>query len=179
MNTEEELALWLDHERSANARIAAGAGFGVPDPAALLRMSGMEALQAGLRGELPGAPMEETLNFRFLEAEPGRVLFQGSPQAQHRNPVGTAHGGWYAGVLDSAMTAAVYSLLPAGRGYTTLELSVNFVKAIAPKVRCLRAEGKVLHSGRQMATAEGRLYGPGNVLYAHAKTTCMLFDVAA
>jgi len=179
VNTDEQLQDWLRLEREVLDRVEGGAGFGLPEPAALLKLSGIEALQAAARGELPAAPIEQSLDYHFVEVEHGRVLFQGQPRAQFLNPAGTVHGGWYAAMLDSAMAGAIYSLLPAGRAYTTLELSLNFVKALTPKVRCVRAEGKVIHAGRQFATAEGRLFGPGDVLYAHGKTTCYLFDVRA
>jgi uncharacterized protein (TIGR00369 family) len=178
MDAEQELASWLEEERRADERMASGAGFGIPDPMALARLAGIDVLQSALQGRIPGAPMEETLNFRFISAEPGRVLFQGRPQRRHRNPAGTIHGGWFASILDSCMTAAVYSMLPAGRAYTTLELHLSFVKALAAESNCVRAEGRVLHFGRQVASAEGRLVGPGDALYAHAKTTCLLFDIS-
>jgi uncharacterized protein (TIGR00369 family) len=70
-------------------------------------------------------------------------------------------------------------MMPPGRGYTTAELGVNLVKALAPKVARVRAEGRVIHCGRQLATAEARLVGPDGTLYAHATTTCFVFDIPA
>ena len=68
-------------------------------------------------------------------------------------------------------------MMPAGRGYTTAELGVNLVKAITPKVQRVRAIGTVIHCGRQLATAEARLVGPDGTLYAHATTTCLVFEM--
>ena len=68
-------------------------------------------------------------------------------------------------------------MMPAGRGYTTAQLGVNVVRAIGPKVKRVRAEGQVVHCGRQLATAEGRIVGPDGTLYAHASTTCLVFDM--
>jgi len=70
----------------------------------------------------------------------------------------------------------VHSTLPVGKGYTTLELKLNIVRALTEAVPLVRAEGKLLHAGRQVATAEGRLVGPDGKLYAHATTTCLIFD---
>jgi uncharacterized protein (TIGR00369 family) len=106
-------------------------------------------------------------------------VFQGAPGPDHLNPMGGIHGGWYATLLDSALGCAVHTLMPAGRGYTTAELGVNLVKAIGSKVQRVRAEGKVLHCGRQLATAEARLVGPDGTLYAHATTTCLVFEMPA
>jgi uncharacterized protein (TIGR00369 family) len=91
--------------------------------------------------------------------------------------MGTIHGGWYATLLDSALGCAVHTMMPAGRGYTTAELGVNLVRAIGPKVTRVRAEGRVIHCGRQLATAEGRIVGPDGTLYAHATTTCLVFEM--
>jgi uncharacterized protein (TIGR00369 family) len=130
-----------------------------------------------LAGELPYAPIARTLDFMLLEADEGRALFQGTPGPAHFNPMGTVHGGWYATLLDSALGCAVHTMLPPGRAYTTAELGLNLVRAIGPKAPRVRAEGKVIHCGRQLATAEARLFGPDGTLYAHATTTCLVFDL--
>jgi uncharacterized protein (TIGR00369 family) len=67
--------------------------------------------------------------------------------------------------------------LQPGRGYTTLELKMNLVRSIGTDVTLVRAEGRTIHVGRQIATAEGRLVGPDGRLYAHASTTCLIFDL--
>ena len=155
-----------------------GAGAGVSRPDQVAGKTGMEMMQAMLRGELPYPPIAKTLDFTLVQVGEGTAIFQGTPGPAHLNPMGTIHGGWYATLLDSALGCAVHTLMPVGRGYTTAELGVNLVKAInmnkAPRVR---AEGKVIHCGRQLATAEARLYGPDGTLYAHATTTCLVFEM--
>lgn len=74
------------------------------------------------------------------------------------------------------MGCSIHSTLAAGKGFTTLELKVNMVRALSDKVPLVRAEGKIIHVGRQVATAEGRIVGPDGKLYAHATTTCLIFD---
>lgn len=177
MTIADPLETWLAQEREAAARLAAGAGYGVARPEQVAGRSGLDTLQAMLRGELPAPPITRTLDFRLLEVGEGRALFQGTPGPEHLNPMGGIHGGWYATLLDSALGCAVHSMMPAGRGYTTAELGVNLVRAIGSKVQRVRAEGKVLHCGRQLATAEARLYGPDGTLYAHATTTCLVFEL--
>jgi len=174
MNT---LEAWLAQEQEVLARLEAGAGAGVARPEQVAGMSGLEAMQAMLRGELPYAPIAKTLDFALIEAEAGKVLFQGKPGPAHLNPMGTIHGGWYATLLDSALGCAIHTMMPPGRGYTTAELSVNLVRAINGKAPRVRAEGKVIHCGRQLATAEARLYGPDGTLYAHGTTTCLVFEL--
>jgi uncharacterized protein (TIGR00369 family) len=173
----EGLEAWLAQEREVRARLDAGAGPGVARPDQVVGRSGLETMQAMLRGELPYPPIARTLDFQLLEVGEGRALFQGTPGAAHLNPMGTIHGGWYATLLDSALGCAVNTMLPAGRAYTTAELSVNLVRAIGAKAPRVRAEGKVIHCGRQLATAEARLYGPDGTLYAHGTTTCLVFEM--
>lgn len=177
MTQVNQLEDWLAQEREVAARLEAGAGCGVARPDQVAGISGLQALQAMLRGELPFPPIARTLNFQLLEIGEGRAMFQGTPGPDHYNPMGGIHGGWYATLLDSALGCAVHTLMPAGRGYTTAELGINLVKAISPKVQRVRAEAKVLHCGRQLATAEARLYGPDGTLYAHGTTTCLVFDL--
>ena len=141
-------------------------------------MSGLEMLSAILDGRLPAAPITRTLDFVLVEVEPGRVAFQGRPSAAHYNPLGTVHGGWFATLLDSAVGCAVHSLLPPGKVYTTAELKVNIVRPLTDRTALVRAEGNIIHFGGRMGTAEGRLTGPDGKLYAHASTTCFIFDNA-
>jgi uncharacterized protein (TIGR00369 family) len=176
---EARLDAWLSQEQAQRARLATGAGPGVATPAQVAGLSGLQVMQAMLRGELPFAPIAQTLDFLLIEAEDGRAVFQGTPGPAHLNPMGGVHGGWYATLLDSALGCAIHTKMPPGRGYTTAELSVNLVRAIGLKAPRVRAEGKVLHCGRQLATAEARLYGPDGTLYAHATTTCLVFEVPA
>ncbi|MHA6915828.1 PaaI family thioesterase [Ralstonia pseudosolanacearum] len=136
-------------------------------------------LDAMMSGELPYPPMNETMNMTLLEVDDGRAVFQGIPLQQHYNPLGTVHGGWFATLLDSALGCAVQTSLPAGRSYTTAELRMNIVRPVSHKTGPLRAVATVVHSGRQMATAEARVEDANGKLYAHATTTCFILDVPA
>ena len=172
-----QLEAWLAQEREVVARLANGPGPGVARPDQVAGMSGLEMMQAMLAGEIPTPPIAQTLDFLVMEIGPGRAVFQGTPGAAHLNPLGTIHGGWFATLLDSALGCAVHTMMPPGRGYTTAELGVNLVKALTPKVQRVRAIGTVIHCGRQLATAEARLVGPDGTLYAHATTTCLVFEL--
>ena len=174
-----QLDAWMARERQVAAAMQAGAGCGPIDPGQLAGRTGLELMQAMLRGELPYPPITRTLDFLLVEVDAGQAVFQGTPGVAHYNPLGSVHGGWFATLLDSALGCAVHTMMPAGRGYTTAELGVNLVRAIGPKVQRVRAEGKVIHCGRQLATAEARLVGPDGTLYAHATTTCLVFDMPA
>jgi uncharacterized protein (TIGR00369 family) len=172
-----QLESWLAQEREVRARLDAGAGIGVARPEQVAGKSGLQIMTSLLNGDLPFAPISQTLDFLLVEVGEGRAVFQGTPGPAHLNPLGTIHGGWYATLLDSALGCAVHTMLPAGRGYTTAQLGVNLVRAIGSKAPRVRAEGKVIHCGRQLASAEARLYGPDGTLYAHATTTCLVFQL--
>ena len=175
----DPLQTWLAEESAVRLRMDNGPGPGVARPDQIAGKSGLEMLQAMLRGELPYASIARTLDFLIIEVAPGRAVFQGAPNAGHLNPMGTVHGGWFATLLDSALGCAIHTMMPPGRGYTTAELGINMVKALTPKVPRVRAEGRVIHCGRQLATAEARLVGADGTLYAHATTTCLVFDMPA
>ncbi|BEP36620.1 PaaI family thioesterase [Variovorax sp. V59] len=170
------LNAWIAQEAEIVQRLDAGPGPGLARPELVAGKTGLEMMEAMLRAEIPYAAIAKTLDFALLEVSPGRAVFQGTPLAQHLNPLGTIHGGWIATLLDSALGCSVHTMMPAGRAYTTAELSVNYVKGLTPKVQRVRAEGKVIHCGRQLATAEARLVGPDGTLYAHATTTCLVFE---
>ena len=169
------VARWTAQEIEVRSRLNVDAS----PPASLAGFTGMELFAAIFAGEIPPAPIGLTLDFIPIHMEPGVAVFQGRPQRKHYNPLGSVHGGWFATLLDSAVGCAIHTLLPAGKGFTTLELKVNMVRALNDRVPLVRAEGKVIHQGRQVATAEGRIVGPDGKLYAHATTTCLIFDVSA
>jgi uncharacterized protein (TIGR00369 family) len=172
-----DLEAWLAQERDVRTRMDAGVGPGVARPEQVAGKTGLQVMQGLLTGELPHAHMAKTLDFMLIEASPGLAIFQGTPGVQHLNPLGTVHGGWFASLLDSALGCAVHTMMPPGRGYTTADLSVKLVKALTPKVQRVRAVAKVLHCGRQLATAEAQLVGPDGTLYAHASTACLVFEI--
>ena len=177
MSTELILEQWLAEESAVLLGLQNGCGPGVADLKEVMNFSGMEMMQSMLQGRIPYATMGQTLDFHLIQIEEGKAIFQGAPSQSHLNPMGTTHGGWFAAILDSAMGCAVHSKMPVGRGYTTAELSINLVKAITPQVKRLRAIGHVVHCGKQLATTEGRLVGPDGTLYAHATSTCLVFDL--
>ena len=177
MKIDDTLARWKAEEDAVRARLAASAGYARPDQVS--GRTGMQMFDAIFAGELPRPPIGDTLDFVPIRIESGLAVFQGRPQRKHYNPLGTVHGGWFATLLDSAVGCAVHSTLPVGKAYTTLELKLNIVRALTDDVPLVRAEGKLVHAGRQVATAEGRLVGPDGKLYAHATTTCLIFDRTA
>nr|WP_315490158.1 PaaI family thioesterase [uncultured Rhodoferax sp.] len=178
MGNISQIEIWLAEEKEIAERMNAGAGPGVARPDQVAGLTGLQMMEAMLRGDIPYASIAKTLDFTIMEVASGHAVFQGTPGPTHLNPMGGIHGGWYATLLDSALGCAIHTMMPVGRGYTTAELGVNLVKAINPaKTPRVRAIGKVLHCGRQLATAEARIEGPDGTLYAHATTTCLVFEL--
>jgi uncharacterized protein (TIGR00369 family) len=180
MSNDSRVTDWEDQQAQARRRMHDGGGKpGVATREQLAGKSGRQFLEAMMSGELPYPHMAETLGFDLVEVGNGRAVFQGVPKLGYYNPMGTVHGGWYSTLLDSALGCAVHSKLPAGRAYTTAELSINIVRAASHKTGPLRAIGHVIHSGKQMATAEAKILDAAGRLYAHATTTCFVFDAMA
>ena len=144
------------------------------DPKAALALSGLDYLRGILRGDFPAAPIAATLGFLPTEVDHGRAVFEGTPERFVYNPIGVVHGGWAATLLDSAMGCAVHTTLPAGKAYTTVELSVSLVRAITDRSGPIRCEAKIIPRGGSVATAEGRVTGADGTLYAHGTSTCLV-----
>jgi uncharacterized protein (TIGR00369 family) len=140
------------------------------------RLGGLEFLVAIRDGRLPAPPVSRLLDFVLAEVEPGRAVFEGLPWEAQYNPIGSVHGGVVSTLLDSALSCAVHSTLPAGTGYTTVELKVNFVRPVVVGTGRLRCEGRVIHVGSRIATAEARLLDATGKLYAHAVGTCLVLQ---
>ena len=149
------------------------------DPRALAEtgrgLFGLEYLRKFVAGELPRPPISALMNFGLVEVSEGYAVFTVEPAEYHYNPIGVVHGGLAATLLDSAMGCAVHSALPAAAGYTTLEIKVNYIRAMTTETGLVRCEGKLVHLGGRTATAEGRIMDENGKLYAHATTTCLIF----
>jgi uncharacterized protein (TIGR00369 family) len=149
--------------------------YGVVPADTLLSESGLDFLKGVIDGRHPAPPIAQTLGFALVAVEKGRVIFEGTPQHKHYNPIGVVHGGFAMTLLDSALGCAVHTTLDRGDAYTTLEIKVNLVRPLTKDTGLIRAEGRILHRGRTLGTAEGEIKDAGGKLYAHATTTCMIF----
>lgn len=139
-------------------------------------LTGFEFLNEVLQGNIPPPPIAQTLDFHPLSVEEGKVMFEFIPQEFHYNPIGSVHGGVISTLLDTAMGCAIHSVLGQGVAYTTLELKVNFIKAVTIESGKLFVEGRIIHSGRTTALVEGDLRSENGTLYAHSVSTCMIFN---
>ncbi|WP_417513695.1 PaaI family thioesterase [Minwuia sp.] len=139
--------------------------------------SGLDIIQAGLKTGQNIAAIGETMDFTLTEAAFGKAVFTGHPGARHLNPQGIVHGGYAATLLDSAVGISIFTALPPGKTFTTLELKVNYTRALPQDGSAVTATGEIIHVGRTTATAEGRIHDTEGRLLAFATTTCLVLDI--
>ncbi|MGW4772487.1 PaaI family thioesterase [Nocardia sp. NPDC004278] len=139
-------------------------------------MSGLELMRWAQRDRPADTPsIGRLIGIRIDEVEKGYATMSVQTQPDFSNPFGQVHGGIAATLLDSVMACAVHTTLPAGARYTTLELKVNYIRAVALDAGRITAEGRVIHVGRTVATAESKAIDENGRLVAHGTTTCMIF----
>jgi uncharacterized protein (TIGR00369 family) len=154
--------------------------YGWDDPVALSRelagRSGLELMQMMASGELPPPPIAQTLDFRLVEAEHGRAVFECTPAEFHYNPIGIVHAGLAMTLMDSAMGLAFVTTLDPPVPWTTLEVKANFTRALTVDTGIVRCTGSVIHPGRRVATTEARVEDDQGRLCAHGTSTILVLD---
>jgi len=148
-----------------------------PSTAKGLSMSGIDYLQAMVDGELPQAPIAGLMEFGISEVEPGRVVFTCKPDESAYNPIGAVHGGLICTLLDSVTGCAVHSTLPQGKGYTSIEIKVNYLKAVRLNSGLLTATGTLVKGGSRVGFSEGVVTDASGAVVATATSTLLIFDV--
>ena len=143
-----------------------------------LQMTGLEYMDAVVRGEIGRPPIATLLGMAVVEVEEGRALFALDPTERHYNPIGVVHGGIAATILDSAMGCAVHTTLPAGWSYGSLDLSARYVRPITAQTGRILCEGVVVHRGKSTATMEGRVWAEdGGKLLAHGTGSALIREL--
>ena len=148
-----------------------------PSTAKGLTMAGLDYLRAIAGGELPQPPIAGLLLFDMVSADPGRVVFTCEPDESAYNPIGAIHGGLVCTLLDSVTGCAVHSTLPQGKGYTSVEIKVNYLKAVRLKSGVLTATGTVVKAGSRVGFAEGVVTDAAGAVVATATSTLLVFDL--
>ena len=147
---------------------------GQADLSLLVGLDGLQQLQAMRDGELPRPPIMDTLGVTDLRPEPGRVVVEMPAAAFHYNPLGTVHGGVISTMLDTAAACAVHTTLAVGELYTSVDLTVKFLRPVTVDSGLLTCEGTVIQRGRRTALAQAQLTDQAGRLVAHATSTCMI-----
>lgn len=144
------------------------------DLSTLFARSGLEQLRAMAEGSVPGPPISSHFDLRIVAVEDGDVVFTAEPDESHYNPIGSVHGGFFAAVLDTVCGCAVHSILPAGVGYTSLEIKVSFLRPITTETGTVTAHGWVSRRGRSAAFADGDIRDSQGRVLATASSTCLI-----
>ena len=140
-------------------------------------MAGLDYLQAMIDGELPPPPINGLMQFDIVSTEPGRVVFTCLPDESAYNPIGAIHGVLVCTLLDAVAGCAVYSTLPQGKGFTSVEIKVSYLKAVRLSSGLLTAIGTVVKSGARVGFAEGVVTDANGALGATASSTLLVFDL--
>src|SRR5690348_2520722 len=120
------------------------------------------------RGEAPPPPIGRLLGFVLKVIEPGRAVFEMEAGEQHHNPMGTLHGGIYCDLADAAMGYAYAATLAEGESFTTVELKINFLRAVRKST--LTAEAKVVKAGSTLGYVECEVKDEQGRLVAKARS---------
>src|SRR5439155_14297613 len=109
--------------------------------------------------------------FVLKEIEPGRAVFEMEVDERHHNPMGTLHGGVYGDLADAAMGYAYAATLAEGESFTTVELKINFLRAV--RQGKLTAEARVVKAGSALGFDECDVTDQAGKRAARASSTCM------
>ena len=136
--------------------------------------SGLEFLKRIVAGEIPGVPIGDTLGFRLVEVEEGRVVLLGNPDRRSYNLIGSVHGGWAASILDSALALATLSTIAPDQGFTTVDIRINYLRPLTVETGEVRAEGRVIQGGRKLAYCEANLTDRAGKVICHGTGSCLI-----
>ena len=165
----------VDHQQfRTGTRTFSWASPGQADVSRFLELDGLQQLQAMRAGELPHPPIMDTLGFTDLRPEPGRVVVEMPAAEFHYNPLGGVHGGVISTLLDTAAACAVHTTLAVGELYTSVDLTVKFLRPVTVQSGLLTCEGTVIQRGRRTALAQAQLSDESGRLVAHATSTCLI-----
>ncbi len=138
--------------------------------------TGLEHLRALLDGEGPPPPIAQLMGFALESVAEGDAVFVCTPDESVYNPIGVVHGGLVCTLLDSAIGCAVQTTLPAGSAYTSIEIKVNYLRALHAKTGALRVHGWVTKPGRRVAFGEADVRDAAGTIYATASSTCLVMS---
>jgi uncharacterized protein (TIGR00369 family) len=149
----------------------------VTTTAAVASMSGLAYWRGVIDGHFPPPPIGEIIQMRVVDVENGRAEFTCTPDASMFNPLGTVHGGALCTLLDTVTACAMHTTLPEGVGYTSVEIKVNYLKAVTAAGGPLTAVGSVVKAGSRIGFTEGKVTDASGNLVATATSTLLIFEL--
>ena len=148
-----------------------------PGVARMPALSGLDYLRAMLSGELPPPPIASLMRMTLTDAGPGTATFVCDPDESHYNPIGTVHGGLVCTLLDSALGCAVQSTLPQGQGYTSIGITVNYLRPVLAGGGRLTCVATVTKPGNRVAFADGVVTDGAGKVVATATGSLLVFAI--
>jgi uncharacterized protein (TIGR00369 family) len=146
----------------------------LPPLAASRELDGLSYIRAMIAGDYPQPPIASLMNFWLVSAEPGKAVFECEPGEYHYNPLGMIHGGLACTLLDSVVGCAGHTTLPAGVGYTSIDLNVSYLRPILATSGLLRATGRVVKGGQRVIFASGELTDAAGTVLATATSSLLV-----
>lgn len=127
------------------------------------------------KGIVDGIGVGAALGIRHEVLAVGHTVWTLTPSPAAANAMMIVHGGVITTLMDTAMGSAVYTRIPDGAFYTTLELKVNFIRSVQLTDEKITCDARTVHVGRRTATAECTVTSASGALVAHGSCTCMIF----
>ncbi len=141
-------------------------------------LDGIDYLKKMMVGDLPGAPIASHFGMELIDVAHGSVTFRAHPDESHYNPIGAVHGGFVCTLLDSALGCAAHTTLPAGTGYTSIEVKINYLRPVTKESGPLTCTGTVTKEGRRVVFAEGEVADAAGRIVATASGSLLVFSIA-
>jgi uncharacterized protein (TIGR00369 family) len=145
--------------------------------ALLPHLDGIDFIKKMAAGEIPAAPMAGHIRAELVDVDHGSVTWRCHPNESHYNPVGVVHGGLVCTLLDSALGCATHTTLPAGTGYTSIEIKINYLRPVRFDSGPLTCTGRVTKTGRRVAFAEGEVLDNAGRSVATASGALLVFPL--
>jgi uncharacterized protein (TIGR00369 family) len=132
-------------------------------------LNDLKKYEEALRRKANETGATSLLGLNLESLEKGRVVFTMRIKPRHKQIHGVVHGGVLATVADTVAAIAAYTTVPRGTEIATVELKINFLEPV-PGGK-IRAEGRVLRTGRNFVVTECEIYKEDGAMAAKALLT--------
>ena len=109
-------------------------------------------LEASIRQKLAANPFIKFVGIRVPQLGKGYARFLLPFKPELANTIGLMQGGVIAALADEAVAYALYSLVPDGETFNTVEMKINFLGAV--KEGEVEAEARITKRGRTISLGE-------------------------
>src|SRR5271170_153951 len=132
----------------------------------------LDQMRGIIRGDVEPPPVAKLVGFDMVAIDVGHSVFEMAAGPQHANPMGTLHGGIVCDLADAALGTAMSSTLEDDESFTTLDLTVKFLKPVW-NAR-LRATAQLVKRTRSLGLLECDVTDDAGSLVARVYSQCMV-----